>query len=557
MSLNIEKPKSIKFRYFTISAILTIILALNSLAAWCLKSSKPSKAINSVPKCPKSKKRPIKEHEKIQWILHDDAYRNHSVEVFSNSIQVDTTVYDDVEDYSKFANFHKYLEENFPLVYEKAIVHTINEWGLVFEFKGSNSSLKPIMLNAHQDTVPIGTIEDWNIDPWGGYYDGEKIFGRGSSDCKNLLVGLMEAMELRISDGKSDFQRGVLFAFGFDEEKSGFNGARKIGEYLVDYLGKDSVYLIMDEGMTMMSEMFGGHYGLIMTGEKGYHDLKVSIVTPGGHSSLPRKHTSIGMMSFFLSNYEFEGYTPVLTEENPIFRTYECMAEQDNEVDKSIRSIILNARADLEARSELLKLINENPLFRYTVETSQAIDVIHGGDKVNSIPRNVTALINHRITYGNSPETVIDKARRFAIKTARLFDIGLTIKSEVIFPETSNGQMLIESYKEELETAKVTPDYGEVWDSVTGNMRSFYEDEVYPEKFTQGQAKYIIAPSLMTPNTDTRHYWDLSDNIFKVTPGTLRRGETLVAHAADEWVRLDDHLQVVGFFYNFLSDVCQ
>ncbi|KGK35090.1 hypothetical protein JL09_g5760, partial [Pichia kudriavzevii] len=155
MSLNIKKPKSIKFRYFTISAILTIILALNSLAVWCLKSSKPSKAINSVPKCPKSKKRPIKEHEKIQWILHDDAYRNHSVEVFSKSIQVDTTVYDDVEDYSKFANFHKYLEENFPLVYEKAIVHTINEWGLVFEFKGSNSSLKPIMLNAHQDTVPI------------------------------------------------------------------------------------------------------------------------------------------------------------------------------------------------------------------------------------------------------------------------------------------------------------------------------------------------------------------------------------------------------------------
>lgn len=504
------------------------------------------------PRCPSSPKFEIKEHEQIQYILHDDSFRNKSAKVFGGSIQIDTVVYDVMPDYSKFAKFHAYLEKNFPLVYKTAKVHKVNKYGLIFEFAGKNPDLKPVMLTAHQDTVPIGDPSDWTEDPFSGRYDGKLIHGRGASDCKNLLIGLMEAMEKFIEDGKDDFERGVLLAFGFDEEKSGFDGARKIGEYLVDYLGKDSIFFIVDEGPSMCAETMGDYYGLVITGEKGYIDLVVNIVTPGGHSSLPKDHTSIGMMSYFLTSYEDEMYESVLSDENPLLSTFECAAEQGH-LPKELKALALSARDSGVAREKLIEYIDQDLLLKYDIRTSQAIDIVHGGDKANSLPRNVTAYINHRIAYGNEVHTVFDKAFKYAKLTAKKYGIGLTFRGKTIIPKTENGLMVVDYFGELLSPAPITPTKGDAWNTLTGHMRAFYEEEVYPGKFHPGSEKsYIVAPSVMTPNTDTRHYWNLTDNIFKSVPGVSNVFE-FRPHGPDECIDMDSHLNIVAFYYNFFA----
>lgn len=508
--------------------------------------------------CPMPPKYEVLELEKVDFILNDPVFRNVSAAKLGNALKVDTVVYDimTMKDYAKFQKFHDYLKETFPLAHKFATVHKPNTYGLVFEFKGSNPDLKPIMLCAHQDTVPIGNPSDWIKDPWSGEFDDEKIYGRGSGDVKNLLIGLLESIELLLEDGKTDFERGVLLSFGFDEEKSGFDGARHIAEFLESHLGYDSVEFIIDEGPDMFIEQNGNYYGLIMSGEKGYLDLKAEINTPGGHSSVPMDHTSIGMLSFFLTNYESEMYSPVLENENPILRNYECAAEHGN-LPKDLELAIKTATTNPKSKQYLIDyILKQGDLgLSYLLKTSQAIDIVIGGDKANALPRDVTAMINHRIIYGNDDVTIKNKAIKHAKATAYKFNIGLNAFGQEIIPETDTGNMVLSIFGEYLKPAPISPVGDETWDTIAGSMRAFYEDVVYPEKFFDGSKKYIVSPSLMTPNTDTRHYWNLTNHIYKSQPGIsdlMKNG----IHTHDEWIHIDTHLQVVAFYYDFISKYC-
>lgn len=72
----------------------------------------------------------------------------------------------------------------------------VNTWGLVYVWKGSNESLKPLLLAAHQgcllalslssiyslklrgvfvDVVPVEptTVDTWEHPPYSGFFDGK------------------------------------------------------------------------------------------------------------------------------------------------------------------------------------------------------------------------------------------------------------------------------------------------------------------------------------------------------------------------------------------------
>lgn len=49
-----------------------------------------------------------------------------------------------------------------------------------------------ICFSGHMDTVPLGQT-DWSRDPFGGKSEGDKIYGRGSSDMKGGLAAMVEA----------------------------------------------------------------------------------------------------------------------------------------------------------------------------------------------------------------------------------------------------------------------------------------------------------------------------------------------------------------------------
>lgn len=66
-----------------------------------------------------------------------------------------------------------------------------------------------------------------------------------------------------------------------------------------------------------------------------------------------------------------------------------------------------------------------------------------------------------------------------------------------------------------------------------------------------------MAPGLMTGNTDTRFYWDLSRDIFRYGPGYHEDGGDVMGgiHTVNEKVSVNDHLETVKWFVMFIRNM--
>lgn len=97
--------------------------------------------------------------------------------------------------FDKFAAFHTYLESSFPSVFATLQVEKPQKFGLLVTYAGKRghaalgaAALKPIVLMAHQDTVPVdpGTVVEWEHPPFSGHLD-EAGWIWGVSLCASLL----------------------------------------------------------------------------------------------------------------------------------------------------------------------------------------------------------------------------------------------------------------------------------------------------------------------------------------------------------------------------------
>jgi Gly-Xaa carboxypeptidase len=154
--------------------------------------------------------------------------------------------------------------------YEKLEFTPINTYGILLEWKGKDDSLKPYLFMAHQDVVPVLKVTEsrWKYPPYSAHYDARFIWGRGATDCKNNLIGVLEAFETLLEKEFTP-ERTILAGFGFDEEISGPQGARFISKHLEETKGKDSIDLIIDEGGLGIKEINGATFALPGLGEKG------------------------------------------------------------------------------------------------------------------------------------------------------------------------------------------------------------------------------------------------------------------------------------------------
>ncbi|KAI5953020.1 CPS1 [Candida theae] len=507
-----------------------------------------------------------KDNSSVLNILYDSTYRKESIQRLSGAVQVDTQIFDnqpdvdeDPEVWAKFKKFHKYLQTTFPLVYENLDVTTVNTYGLVYTWKGSKKSLKPVLLTAHQDTVPVqkDSLDQWTYPPFEGHYDGEYIYGRGVSDCKNVLIAILETLELLLKQGYNP-SRTVIAAFGFDEEASGVRGASAIGKYLEEKLGKDSIYAVVDEGPGLTTDPFTNTViATPGTGEKGYIDIHVELATPGGHSSIPPDHTSIGIVSELGYLIEKDPYDPILTNKNPIFEYFQCVAVHDpkNKIPKSFKKIILRSGFDKFANSKLVAKISESKLLKYLIKTSQALDIINGGEKVNALPEDTKLAVNHRVAIESNVATVKRHFTERVVEVAKRHGLIVTAFGKTVYEPPKDtpyaGEFKITGNKG-LEAAPLTPTDDTVWKYLSGVTRHVFEDLVY----TNLTYPIATAPAIMSGNTDTRYYWNLTRNIFRYSPFYVYN--ILVGsgvHSVDERLKFDGHLQLHAWFYEYLQAI--
>ncbi|KAK3312261.1 hypothetical protein B0H66DRAFT_396260 [Apodospora peruviana] len=484
-----------------------------------------------------------------------EKFRLETIARLSRAVQVKSESFDDLgvigEDprWDVFYDFSAYLKKTFPLIHHKLQVEHVNTHGLLYTWKGSDESLKPTLLMAHQDTVPVppDTIPSWTHPPWSGAYDGKYIWGRGASDCKNQLIAEMETVELLLEAGFKP-KRTILLSFGFDEECSGRQGAQSLAAFIQKRYGDDSLAVIVDEGATF-EKTWGTLFAKPGTGEKGYTDVYVTVRMPGGHSSIPPEHTSIGVLSELISQIESEQYRTRLEDENPYYTQLQCGAAHSPDFPDKLKELLAKRSASgglptCKAKPDYLALeaAKQGPEIKYLMQTSQAVDVISGGIKTNALPERVRVTVNHRINVGETPHVVYDRLTAIAGGIAKKYNLTLHAFDG---HEEVESSITVTASKETLEVAPITPADGRPFEVLSGTTRAVYGEHV------------IVTPGIMTGNTDTRYYWDLTKHIFRFSPGydpTDGNGLGNI-HTVNERVSVLNHVNMVKWFLLFVRNM--
>src|SRR5262245_7765674 len=205
-----------------------------------------------------------------------------------------------------FDGFHAFLERSYPRVKAALVREKVNGHSLLYEWRGSDPALKPILLMAHQDVVPAdpASLDKWTRTPFSGEVADGFIWGRGTIDDKGGLMAVHEAVEALLAQGFRP-ARTVYFAFGHDEEVGGRQGAAKIAELLKSRgMHLESV---LDEGQVVTTGIVPGFeqpVALVGIAEKGYLSVELLVQAEGGHSSMPPKNTAVGILAAAIAKLE-------------------------------------------------------------------------------------------------------------------------------------------------------------------------------------------------------------------------------------------------------------
>ncbi|KAH7384515.1 hypothetical protein BKA66DRAFT_416908 [Pyrenochaeta sp. MPI-SDFR-AT-0127] len=543
-------------------ACLRYYVITRSTPHWDLSLSNP----NSKSKCPQVEPlfpaRQTKELDDVGNYLTSEAFRHIEIGRLSGAVKIPTESFDDLGDvgadprWDIFYSFADYLSKTYPLTHATLQLEKINTHGLLYTWAGRDPTLKPNLLMAHQDVVPVpaSTVKQWTHPPFSGHFDGKFIWGRGASDCKNQLIAILSAVEALLS---ADFapQRTLILSFGFDEEISGRDGAKHLSDHLLSRWGHNSIAAIIDEGAVNI-ESWGAHFAIPGVAEKGYVDVDIVVRMPGGHSSIPPKHNGIGVASELVTLIEASPYEPHLAEENPYLELLYCGAEHaphfphhlNKLLDKrSSRSMTCSKKTKKDELA--IEAAKAGPEIKYLFTSSVAVDLISGGVKNNALPERTQLTVNHRINVGSSSSVIKKHIASLAAQVAHKHNLTLHA-----FNGTETPSSITLSHKDTvLEPAPVTPTSlhassnntrANPFSVLAGTTRALYGTDL------------LVAPGIMTGNTDTRYYWGLSEHIFRYGPGWDKEQVGLGnIHTVDEKVGVQAHIDTVRWMWGWIRNM--
>ncbi len=435
----------------------------------------------------------------------------------SEAIQIPTISNHDSSktDTKPFEQFHTFLAKTYPKLHKTLKKEVVKGYALLYTWKGSDPSLKPILLMAHQDVVPVDavTLDQWTHPGFSGAIADGYIWGRGALDVKNALISIMESIEYLVNKGFVP-KRTIYVAFGHDEEVGG-EGAKAIAKLLKDR--NVQLEYVLDEGGAIMEGALPGisnPIAMVGIAEKGYLTLKLTVKGTGGHSSMPPHHTALGVLARAL----------VAIEDNPFPREIKGPAQQMFEYVTPHMSFPLKVMfANMWCFKPLLKWQFEkaessNAIMRTTV----ALTMAGASEKDNILPTQAWAMINCRILPGETMEST----------TAYI--------KKVI----DNEAVLIESTPWSNDPSPVSDI----------NAPSFHSIATITRQIDNS---IIVAPYLVLGATDSRNYNALTNQIYRFTPVKMNNEDLKRTHGINERISISDMGKSVKFFIALIEKTHQ
>ncbi len=411
-----------------------------------------------------------------------------------------------------FIAFHQFLAKTYPLCDSLLEKKMIKGLSLLYKWEGKNPQADPVLLMAHQDVVPIEDLNRWKQPPFEGRIVDGHLWGRGSLDDKNSLLGIMEGVEWLLREGYQP-SKTVYLAFGHDEEVAGTGAAG-----IVEYLQKQGVKLEMalDEGMIIADGMIPGisrPTALIGISEKGFANIELSVAGVGGHSSMPPPETAIGILSNALVKVE-NNPMPAHITDGPAWDMFDYIAP---EMDFGMKLVFANHWLFKPIIGSQLSGSNTT---NASIRTTTAPTMLSGSIKANVLPSEAKAVINFRILPGETVDDIL------AHLTEVIGDerVKLSVRGHANNPppvsstESAAFQTLHQTIK-----------------------------QIYPEIY--------CAPALTIATTDSRFYTPIAKDVYRFLPAILNSEDIKGIHGANEHIDIQDYKRSIQFYYLLVKNL--
>ncbi len=321
----------------------------------------------------------------------DDATRQLSRNIFKELIEINTT--DSVGNTTTAANaMAKRLKDaGFPAADIQVLGPTDRKGNLVARLRGTGAK-KPVLILGHLDVVEAKR-EDWTTDPFSLVEKDGYFYGRGTQDMKvNDAILVTTFIRFQREGYRPD--RDLILALTADEEGGQWNGVEWLLKNHRNLIDAEFVLNADAGGVTTMK---GKPVNVdVEASEKQYADFELTVLNPGGHSSLPTADNAIYRLSDALSRLE---HSPFPVEFNAVTRTYfERRAPLESAQTRDDMKAILRTPPDAGAVARLSKEPRYNSMLRTTCVATR----LSAGHANNALPQEAKAIVNCRILPGHS-----------------------------------------------------------------------------------------------------------------------------------------------------------
>ena len=217
---------------------------------------------------------------------------------FARMLRCATVSVAEGHDDTEFAKLRSVVEEDFPLLHQKAERRLLAEDCWMYKIPGKDPS-RNILLMSHHDVVPADT--DWTMPAFEGIIKDGKVYGRGAADTKGSLCAILFAAEEMLRAGVTPPVN--FYIVSSHNEELGGNGMAATLAYCQE--NGITFEVILDEGGAIVEPPLAGMdcemCAMVAVHEKGRLKLKCKAENESSHVSLTAfKGNPVERMSQFI-----------------------------------------------------------------------------------------------------------------------------------------------------------------------------------------------------------------------------------------------------------------
>lgn len=229
-----------------------------------------------------------------------------------------------------------------------------------------------LILNGHVDVVPAGDRSQWKYDPYCGTVTDKLILGRGTSDMKAGVAGVLYAMKL-LKESGAELKGNIRLHIVSDEESGGAYGTKWLCEN--GYADKADACLVAEPTSCNNIEI----------GQKGGLNLLMKAVGKSAHGSLGG----------------FKGDNAII-KLSKILDKLQLLTTIEGHFTESQQHALMNSIRQADAE------VGEEGVGEVIRHVSVNVGIISGGTRPNMVPDYCEAIVDVRLPIGVVHEEITD-----------------------------------------------------------------------------------------------------------------------------------------------------